>query len=56
MPRFQVVKVLSLVIETDADDEEHAEQICINTDESEMALHDCQYEVTNLDEEDDGST
>lgn len=45
MPKYKVTKVLRLSIVVEAADESEAEDISINTDELDMHLDDCQYEV-----------
>lgn len=52
MPKYTVLKTLVLRLDdVEAADENEAEDIAINTDESEMSIHDCQYEAWTDEEE-----
>lgn len=47
--KYVVIKTLELRFECEAENAAHAEQKCIEADEAEMSLHDCQYDVWRAD-------
>lgn len=49
--KYAVIKTISLRFECEADNEQDAEDQCIQADEALMALDDCQYEVEEIEEE-----
>jgi hypothetical protein len=49
MPRYIVIKTIALRFECEADNAKEAEEACIDADEAEMGLHDCQYDVSRAD-------
>lgn len=46
MPKFIVRKILQLAFECEAENEQEAEELCADEDDSEFTMEDCQYEVT----------